>query len=128
MNNRIQRGSIAELTVIIEALKRGYIVSSPISHNSHYDLIIDDGKKILRCQIKRAFTVKDLKEYICWVVEGRRISGGKVYKYPDNSYDFLIACKVDEKEFWIIPKEEADKYKTMVYLGKKLEEYKNNWF
>lgn len=124
MNNRVQRGSVAELVVAAEASKRGFVVSMPISHNSHYDLILDNGK-LYRVQVKRVYTVNNHGS-LAKCVESRRISGKKRWQYPDDSYDFLVACDVDSNDTWIIPFEIATKYKAQIYLGSK-DKYKNQW-
>jgi hypothetical protein len=128
MNNRIQRGNVAELIVASEASKRQYVVSLPISHNSHYDLLLDrlGIGKIIKCQVKRAY-FNDNHGYKILCIESRRISGKRRYSYPCNSYDYLVACNVDNNDIWFIPKEVADGYKAQVYLGLKMNKYKNKW-
>lgn len=46
------KGAIAELKVQIAAHEKNFTVSKPISDYLPYDLIIDNGKKLLRTQIK----------------------------------------------------------------------------
>lgn len=124
MNNRIQRGNVAELAVASEASKRGYVVCLPISHNSHYDLIIDNGT-LNRIQVKRVYKVNNHGSSVrC--VEGRRIHSKQRWAYPEDSYDFLLACDVDTNDIWIIPFETTAKYKAQIYLDSK-EEYRNQW-
>ena len=127
MNNRIQRGNVAELLVASEISKLGYVVCFPVSHNSHYDLVVDTGSKMIRVQIKRSYKVNSHgKNVSC--VEGRRFSGGNSSRYPDNSYDTMIACDVDTNEFWIIPYSVASKYKAQIYLETEdKSRFKNDW-
>lgn len=114
-NNRIQRGNVAELVVAAELSKRGYTVSLPISHNSHYDLIVDIGDKLVRLQVKRAYTQNNHGKTIrC--VESRRISGKKRWAYRDNAFDYLVACDVDRSDVWFVPAEAASSYKAQIYL------------
>lgn len=124
MNSRIQRGTTAELVIASEASKREYCVSLPISHNSHYDLILDKGS-LLRIQVKRAYEVDNHGSKV-WCIENRRISGGKKRSYPDKSYDYLAAVDVDGSNIWFIPFEVASKYKAQLYLGKQ-KVYLNKW-
>lgn len=124
ITNRITRGQVAELLVATEATKRGVTVSLPMSHNSHYDLILDSNK-LFRGQVKRVYEVNNHgTKTKC--VESRRIKGNSRWKYPDGSYDFLIACDCETNDIWFIPFEVANKYKAQIYLGSK-DEYKNQW-
>jgi len=129
MNNRIQRGNVAELMVAAEASKRNFIVSIPLSHNSHYDLILDKGfgTGLICVQVKRAYLVEyHRKKTLC--VEGRRISGGKRNVYPEKGYDYLIACNVDNGDVWIMPRHHTRQYKAQIYLETKQNNcFKNQW-
>lgn len=51
--SRKQKGEIAELEVALEATRKGWIVNRPLSV-ARYDLILDDGKKLYRTQVKYA--------------------------------------------------------------------------
>lgn len=131
-NNRIARGSEAELIVATFAVKNGFVVSFPISHSSQYDLIMDNNK-LSRIQVKRAYKVNNHgRELLC--VETRRIlvkhsgdKGSVVGRYSDNGYDYLIAVDCDNNCFWIIPISIALQYKAQIYLTAKMEQFKNQW-
>jgi hypothetical protein len=45
-------GDIAEIEVILASLKKGWSVSKPIGENQKYDIIIDNGTRLLRTQCK----------------------------------------------------------------------------
>ena len=122
--NRIQRGDIAEMVVATEALKNDFTVSMPISHNSRYDLIIDNGI-LHKVQVKRVYSVNNHgKQVRC--VESKRISNKGRQCYEEGSYDYLFACDVDTNDIWILPFNLSSKYKAQIYLDSK-EEYKNKW-
>jgi hypothetical protein len=46
------KGIKAQLRVELAAAEKGYLVSIPTSHSCIYDILLDDGKKIKKCQIK----------------------------------------------------------------------------
>lgn len=46
-----KKGKIGELKVELLATEKGYIVSRPV-FSARYDLILDDGNKIIRAQVK----------------------------------------------------------------------------
>lgn len=53
MNTHI-KGQLAELKVQQRAVEKGFLVSKPIYDGGRYDLIIDDGKRLWRAQVKYA--------------------------------------------------------------------------
>lgn len=48
----IQLGNIAELEFLLQATRRGLIVSRPSIQATIYDFLVDNGKKIYRIQVK----------------------------------------------------------------------------
>ena len=48
------KGDIAEIATVFNALKRGWSVSKPVGENQRYDLILDTGNNLLRVQCKTA--------------------------------------------------------------------------
>lgn len=48
------RGDVAEMLAAAELMRRGYRVSRPLSNGAPYDLVVDDGVKLHRVQVKRA--------------------------------------------------------------------------
>ena len=131
--NTISRGTVAELLVATELSKKELTVCLPLNHNSEYDLIVDNKKELKKIQVKRAYQVNNHgTKVLC--VETRRIlvkhsgkKGSVARRYSNKGYDYLIACDVDNNNFWIIPKKIADNYKAQIYLTSKMEVYKNQW-
>lgn len=130
--NRVARGTEAEMMVATQAVKKGFIVCTPLSHASEYDLIIDNGK-LHRIQVKRAYSVNNHgTDVLC--VETRRIlvkhsgkKGSVAGNYSDNGYDYLIAVDCDNNDYWIIPINISSQYKAQIYLTSKQDAYKNKW-
>ncbi len=102
-------------------------MSLPISHNAHYDLIVDVGDKLMRLQVKRAYTQNN-RGTIIRCIESRRISGKKRWAYRDNAFDYLVAYDVDHDDSWFIPANIASGYKAQVYLdAPRCRPYLNVW-
>ena len=55
-HHTVVKGDVAVAAVVFDLTKRGYIVSTPLTENSPYDLVCDVGDKLLRLQVK--FRVK----------------------------------------------------------------------
>lgn len=49
-----QKGDIAVLKVAMRALEKGWIPSRPIPESARYDIVLDDGERLYRCQVKWA--------------------------------------------------------------------------
>lgn len=132
MKNTIARGSEAELLVSLAATQKGFAVSSPLTHHSEYDLIIDAGN-LNRVQVKRAYEVNNHgTKVLC--VETRRIlvkhsgkKGSVARQYSENGYDYLIAVDCENNRFWIIHKSQAAKFKAQIYLGEKMNKFLEQW-
>jgi PD-(D/E)XK endonuclease len=48
-----QKGELAQLRVLQRAVEKGWIASRP-THDCRYDLVLDDGERLLRVQVKYA--------------------------------------------------------------------------
>jgi hypothetical protein len=51
-HHTVVKGDVAVAAVVFDLTKRGYIVSTPLTENSPYDLVCDVGDKLLRLQVK----------------------------------------------------------------------------
>ena len=58
-------GDRSEAIVLAELVKKGYLVSIPFGENQRYDLLADDGDRILRVQVKTGRLRRDVIEYSC---------------------------------------------------------------
>lgn len=144
MNKYTRNGTIAEMLFVAEALKKGYEVSLPVSHDSKYDVLLDNGKYIFRCQVKKIFeqhckwySSKDIKKedpkpFTLLAVETRRRTPKNKtigHRYSKNDFDYLVAYKIDTNEVWIVPIEIMLKSKSSMHFTGRSEpaKYKNAW-
>lgn len=133
MKNTVARGSEAELLVALIATQQGFAVSTPITHHSEYDLILDAGAHLNRVQVKRAYEVNNHgSRVLC--VETRRIlvkhsgkKGSIASSYSEDGYDFLIAVDCSSRSCWVIPRDETRRFKAQIYLGSKMQPYFEQW-
>ena len=73
-------GAVTALQFAYECVRRGAAISEPIGDNSRYDFIVDNGKQLLRVQVK---TASELKPGIFCVNGTRKIpKGDKVVSVP----------------------------------------------
>lgn len=85
-----QQGDRCESLAILYYTSLGFIVSKPLNHSSNYDLIADDGNKLIRVECKSSRHKKNKKSYeVLLVTCGGNQSFNGVVKRIDSS-------KVDE--------------------------------
>ena len=100
-----QKGQLAVLKFEQEALLRGYVLSRP-TMDARYDLILDDGKKLHRVQIKYGDGLSSHSSG-CVTVELRRYNGnaGKNPRvYFDSEIDAVaVYIPKIERICWIPP-------------------------
>lgn len=90
-------GRYSEIMILRELVRHNYQVSIPfMSMNIRYDMIVDDGEKLIRAQCKTG-----------WFKDGKIIFNScsvdrKGYKsYQDEADIFLVYCKENDKVYWI---------------------------
>ena len=99
----------------------GYTVSVPLNDTQEYDLLVDDGKDILKISVK---ATSQRSQYGVSTVSLRNMGGtnGIVYgreKDKNNDYVFVIN-ELEEK--WLLPKEVLTS--NSINLGEKYNQYK----
>jgi hypothetical protein len=109
--NTQQRGQFAQLKVELRSAEKECIVSKP-TIDARYDLIIDDGSKLTRVQIKYA-DGKSINSDGVVVVNFRRWAGDKrteTHNYLSSEVDAILVyiAKVD-KICWLPPEVFDDK-------------------
>lgn len=97
-----QIGNVAELSVALEARKRGYGVSFPFGDGQKYDLILDDAGKLFKIQVKKAYKGKN--SYACKVKKSNTNRKEVKYtKYSNTDFDFAVIWLEEIDDYYIIP-------------------------
>lgn len=105
-----QKGEIGRLKVCIRAAELGYTVSVP-TVEARYDLIIDDGKKLYRVQVKYAdYTGTKVENSILikFKTECRNNGYQKTY-CPDEIDAIVVYTPKTDKCYWFGPEHFAGK-------------------
>ena len=121
--NSKQQGDVGLGAAIAFYTSIGYTVSIPLNDSQQYDLIVDDGKKINRVQVK---TTKNKKPSGNYEV-GLRTCGGNqsfhtVKKFDHKSVEILFVLCEDGSSYSIPT--ESFSCKSSIDLGKKYEKFK----
>lgn len=123
--NTKQIGEISEAFIIAELLKKGYSVSKPFGDNQKYDLIIDDGKNLLRGQCKTA-TLDDTVLQ-CPITRTKNIwKKGERHRQPysKNEVDVFLFYNLKLNKVYWVPFEVVENKNASISL--RLEPPKNN--
>jgi hypothetical protein len=94
--NRQQKGDIAELKVQLRCIEKGFTISKPLV-SARYDLIIDDGKKLWRTQIKYDGD-KDKRVGGTVTIRLRQCYEKKTLLYTANDVDLILAYLPEQEK------------------------------
>jgi hypothetical protein len=125
---RKQRGEMAEAAFVAKAAGLGFAVSKPWGESSRYDLIVDNGRKLLRVQVKSAHRAGPYGGYTFHAHGNTR----KVYRVSE--IDLLVAYVAPVEAWYVFPVEEFRKYKAMkLFPGSKrrrskFEAFREAWW
>lgn len=90
-------GDACENAAIFYYTLKGYVVSRPVTHSKWYDLVIDDGKNLLRVECKSSTYKQNKTSYdVALASTGGNRSWDKISKFPDmNSTDLFFILDGD---------------------------------
>jgi hypothetical protein len=118
---RAELGVFSELLAAAYLSRAGYSVSRPLNGTqARYDLIADDGERLLRIQVKTVSSSNQVsigfsKTVVEWETGARKIVD--VPKYAPGDFDALIAVERDSKEAYFIPASDINLSKSSLYLS-----------
>ena len=124
---RKQRGEMAEAAFLAKASSLGFRVSKPWGESSRYDLVVDNGKALLRVQVKSAHRADRNGGYTF------HAHGNTTCVYEASEIDVLVAYVVPIEAWYLFPVEEFRKYKSMKLFPasrrrmSKFEGFRENW-
>ena len=84
-------GEPSELIVALELARAGYIVAKPFGENCRYDLVIDDGAKLFRVQVKTGRLRNGAIVFNTYSTHGHR-KGGVCRPYSNQIDFFGVYC------------------------------------
>jgi|DEB0MinimDraft_6_1074348.scaffolds.fasta_scaffold14806_3 hypothetical protein len=128
----IELGDYAEQLFAAEVIRRGMLVSSPIAPASPYDWVVDNGRDLLRVQVK---ATNDLMKgsrsprYRIFTTKRQNNDSGRT-AYSALEVDFFAAYVHGWETWFIIPFCSVKSDRVHFSAGKsigKYAEYKNNW-
>jgi uncharacterized protein YneR len=95
-----RKGEMAELIFVIKAASLGFAVSKPYGDSEAYDLVIEEDGRLLRIQVKSAFTT------VRWgysIAVARQRPRRRAVRYSAREIDFIAAYVVPHDAWYIVP-------------------------
>lgn len=83
------KGERTEGIILAALLRKGFAVSIPFGNNQRYDLIVDDGTRLLKAQCKTACVVNGCVSFRAYSVNG--FTGART-NYTGQADIFLVYC------------------------------------
>ena len=107
------KGDISELRVAIALTEAGYAVSKPLGENQRYDLVADDGTRLLRVQVKSGRIRGGVIVFSCCSTHGHRRTVLSTRPYT-GQIDLLAVYCPDNGKVYLVP--EAELTRTTSHL------------
>src|SRR5271166_3551147 len=94
-----RKGELAELIFVLKAWTLGLGVSKPYGDSRPYDFVVESGARMLRVQVKSAFT----SYRRCYQVPSTSRNLGGRHTYTASEIDFIAAYVFPLDAWYIIP-------------------------
>jgi hypothetical protein len=117
------QGNIGEAAAILHFTRLGYIASKPLFENTPYDLIVDDGTRLQRVQVKTSNSSRNGNFRVELRTKGGNTSWNGVVKCVTSSQCDLLFVYCEDQAQYLIPVALIDG-RTMVTLSSTYAEYK----
>ena len=114
--NTKDKGIITEIKIIEWFVSNGYIVSLPYGDNAIYDLIVDDGNKLIRIQCKTSRLYRGV--IVFNTVSTTRDKSSKSY---DGFADYFCSYSPETCKIYAMKVEEAAKQSQSLRISKPIK-------
>lgn len=117
--NTHQKGLTGELKIVLRAQEKGWLVSKPYLE-CRYDLILDDGQKLYRAQVKYV----NFSRYGAFEIptESECRNNGYRHKYGDQVDVILAYLPSEDKIIWL----DRERFKNKTTVSVRKDPPKNN--
>jgi hypothetical protein len=101
--NTKAQGDLSELAVMKKLASKGFWLSIPFGENQRYDVLADDGERVLRVQVKTGRLRNGVVKYNCYSSHAHR--GGRQQPYF-GQVDLLAVYCPDNDRVYVLPESE----------------------
>ena len=99
-------GDRSEVAVLAALAQRGYLVSIPFGENHRYDLIADDGERLLRIQVKTGRLRYGSIGFSCCSTHAHRRGGPTALRSYFGQIDYLAVFCPENGKVYMVPESE----------------------
>ena len=99
-------GDLSEVMVIAALVRHGYLVSIPFGENHRYDVIADDGKQLLRIQVKTGRLRGGVIDFVCSSSHQHRRSGPTSSRPYFGQVEYLAVFCPQNGKVYLVPESE----------------------
>lgn len=119
------QGNIGAARAVYEFTKKGYTVLVPLSDSDKYDIVVDDGDRLLKVQVKTTQCKSPSGGYaVNLKTSGGNTKTNTITKRKEGDYDLLFVLS-ELGECWIIPEKSLSGASNSIVVGAtKYSEYK----
>lgn len=103
-----EKGNISLIKMIAACSSVGYRVSLPVGEGYPYDLVVDDGVSLKRCQVKTGQFVNGCVSFSLRSNNGRWYRKGEARTYQGKADVFGVYCPTIDQTF-LVPIEDTGK-------------------
>jgi len=115
-SNELQIGKAGEYLVCADLIIKG-LIAFPSEQGLPYDVIIDNGEKLLKCQVKTTSKPRKVpqrvKERNAYIFNVKRHGKNNQNLYHENEVDIFALCCLDSKKIVYLKNEEMPK--TLIF-------------
>lgn len=99
-------GDRSEAAVLAALSQRGYLISIPFGENHRYDLIADDGERLLRIQVKTGRLRNGVIAFRCCSTHQHRRNGPTASRAYFGEIDYLAVYCPQNQKVYLVPESE----------------------
>ena len=122
-------GQRGELLVAEKLIGQGWSVAPPLGDNDPFDLLVNNGDRFLRLQVKATLEKHTYSQSRPHYQFQLAHSPSSKTRYTADQVDFFVCCALDSRRFWVLPFEAATVITLKIYNGEdgKFHRYEDAW-
>lgn len=93
-------GELSEIAVVLHLMRAGYDVARPFGDNARYDLVVDDGARLVRVQVK---TARLRAGTIQFATSSSQLHRGRGRQHYRGACDLFAAYCPDLDKVYLVP-------------------------
>ncbi|MDR3421981.1 MAG: group I intron-associated PD-(D/E)XK endonuclease [Xanthobacteraceae bacterium] len=113
MTSTTFRGDVAEMMAAAELVRRGYIVSRPLTNGAPYDLLVDDGRAVFKVQVKRTCLDRENDSVRIQLSSSKYHRGRAGVSYAGR-VDMILAVDCEASAFYVVAGADLERWEIRI--------------